>query len=64
VRTDSGVKTLKDLEGKTIASAPSEAGLQLLPALFSRAGVDIAKSGSAYRGAGKMVAVAENAPKG
>src|SRR5882757_1756335 len=32
VRADSGIKTLKDVEGKTIASAPGEAGLQLLPA--------------------------------
>ncbi len=33
-RNDVGIKTLKDLEGKTIASAPGEAGLALLPALL------------------------------
>ena len=33
VRADAGIKTLKDIEGKTVASAPGEAGLQLLPAL-------------------------------
>src|SRR3979411_1937459 len=27
VRSDAGIKTLKDLEGRTIASAPGEAGL-------------------------------------
>lgn len=65
VRTDSGIKTLKELEGKTIASAPSEAGLQLLPALFSRAGVDIAKVRVLrIEGAGKMVAVAEKRAEG
>ena len=43
VRADAGIKTLKDIEGKTIASAPGEAGLQLLPGLFARNGVDIDK---------------------
>jgi NitT/TauT family transport system substrate-binding protein len=35
VRADAGIKTLKDIEGKTVASAPGEAGLQLLPGLFA-----------------------------
>ena len=36
VRADIGIKTLKDVEGKTIASAPGEAGLQLLPGMLKR----------------------------
>jgi NitT/TauT family transport system substrate-binding protein len=60
VRADSGVRTLKDLEGKTIATAPGEAGLQLLPAVWKANGVD----GDKVRilrveGAGKNVAIAE-----
>jgi len=65
VRTDSGIKTLKDVEGKTIASAPGEAGLQLLPGLFARNGVDITKVKILrVEGAGKMVAVAEKRAEG
>jgi NitT/TauT family transport system substrate-binding protein len=65
VRTDVGVKTLKDMEGKTVASAPGEAGLQLLPALFNRNGVDMAKVRVLrVEGAGKMVAVAEKRAEG
>jgi len=60
VRNDVGVKTLKDLEGKTIASAPGEAGLQLLPALWKANGVDGDKVKILrVEGAGKMVAIAE-----
>ena len=65
VRADSGIKTLKDLEGKTVASAPGEAGLQLLPGLFARNGVDINKVKILrVEGAGKMVAVAEKRAEG
>jgi len=65
VRTDSGIKTLKDVEGKTIATAPGEAGLQLLPGLFARNGVDIDKVKILrVEGAGKMVAVAEKRAEG
>jgi len=65
VRADSGIKTLKDVEGKTIASAPGEAGLQLLPALFARNNVDIDKVKILrVEGAGKMVAVAEKRAEG
>jgi NitT/TauT family transport system substrate-binding protein len=65
VRADSGVKTLKDIEGKTVASAPGEAGLQLLPGLFARNGVDIDKVKILrVEGAGKMVAVAEKRAEG
>jgi len=59
-RNDVGIKTLKDLEGKTIASAPGEAGLALLPALLKRNGVDADKVKILrVEGAGKMVAIAE-----
>src|SRR5262249_35247879 len=65
VRADSGIKTLKDVEGKTIASAPGEAGLQLLPGLFARTGVDMSKvTVLRVEGAGKMVAVAEKRADG
>jgi len=65
VRTDSGIRTLKDIEGKTVASAPGEAGLQLLPALFARNGVDIDKVKILrVEGAGKMVAIAEKRAEG
>ena len=65
VRADSGIKTLKDVEGKTIATAPGEAGLQLLPALFARNNVDIEKVKILrVEGSGKMVAVAEKRAEG
>jgi NitT/TauT family transport system substrate-binding protein len=65
VRADSGIKTLKDVEGKTIATAPGEAGLQLLPGLFARNGVDMDKVKILrVEGAGKMVAVAEKRADG
>jgi NitT/TauT family transport system substrate-binding protein len=65
VRADSGIKTLKDVEGKTIATAPGEAGLQLLPGLFARNGVDMDKVKILrVEGAGKMVAVAEKRAEG
>jgi NitT/TauT family transport system substrate-binding protein len=60
VRNDAGIKSLKDLEGKTIASAPGEAGLQLLPAVWKANGVDGDKVKILrVEGAGKMVAIAE-----
>lgn len=65
VREDSGITSLKEVEGATIASAPGEAGLQLLPALFARNGVDIDKvSILRVEGAGKMVAVMEGRAEG
>jgi len=65
VREDSGVKTLKDLEGKTIASAPGEAGLLLLPAFLRKNGVDTDKVRILrVEGAGKMVAFAEKRADG
>jgi NitT/TauT family transport system substrate-binding protein len=65
VRKDSGITTLKEVEGATIASAPGEAGLQLLPALFAKNDVDIDKVNILrVEGAGKMVAVLENRAQG
>lgn len=65
VRKDSGITTLKEVEGHTIASAPGEAGLQLLPALFARNDVDMGKVRILrVDGAGKMVAVMENRAEG
>jgi NitT/TauT family transport system substrate-binding protein len=65
VRKDSGITTLKEVEGATIASAPGEAGLQLLPALFAKNDVDIDKVNILrVEGAGKMVAVLENRAHG
>ncbi|MFI5015110.1 MAG: ABC transporter substrate-binding protein [Hyphomicrobiales bacterium] len=64
-RSDIGIKTLKDFEGRTIASAPGEAGLALLPALFQRNGVDMSKVKILrVEGAGKMVAIAEKRADG
>ncbi|MBL8702624.1 MAG: ABC transporter substrate-binding protein [Alphaproteobacteria bacterium] len=60
VRADAGVKSLKDLEGKTIATAPGEAGLQLLGAVWKANGVDGDKVKILrVEGAGKNVAIAE-----
>lgn len=65
VRADTGITTLKEVEGMTIASAPGEAGLQLLPALFARNDVDIDEVRILrVEGAGKMVAVMEGQAEG
>jgi len=42
-RADSGVKTIKDLEGRTIAATTGEAGLTILPALLKGAKLDPTK---------------------
>lgn len=42
-RADSGIKEIKDLEGKTIAATTGEAGLTILPALIRNAKLDPAK---------------------
>jgi NitT/TauT family transport system substrate-binding protein len=42
-RADSGIKTMKDLEGRTIAATTGEAGLTILPALLKGAKLDPAK---------------------
>lgn len=60
-RADSGVKTIKDLEGKTIAATAGEAGLTIMPALLKTAKLDPAKiSFLRVDGPTKMVAVLEN----
>jgi NitT/TauT family transport system substrate-binding protein len=65
VRADTGITTLKEVEGTTIASAPGEAGLQLLPALFAANDVDMEKVNILrVEGAGKMVAVMEGRAEG
>ncbi len=64
-RSDMGIRTMKDFEGKTIASAAGEAGLALLPALFQRNGVDMSKVNILrVDGSGKMVAIAEKRVEG
>jgi NitT/TauT family transport system substrate-binding protein len=42
-RADSGIRTLKDFEGKTIAATTGEAGLTILPALIKSAKLDGSK---------------------
>lgn len=42
-RADSGIKSMKDFEGKTIAATTGEAGLTILPALLKNAKLDPAK---------------------
>jgi NitT/TauT family transport system substrate-binding protein len=42
-RADSGIKTMKDFEGKTIAATTGEAGLTILPALMKSAKLDGSK---------------------
>lgn len=42
-RADSGIKAMKDFEGKTIAATTGEAGLTILPALLKGAKLDPAK---------------------
>ena len=42
-RADSGIKTMKDFEGKTIAATAGEAGLTIMPALIKSAKLDESK---------------------
>ncbi|MBN8850245.1 MAG: ABC transporter substrate-binding protein [Sphingobacteriales bacterium] len=42
-RADSGVRTIKDVEGKTIAGTAGEASLALLPAIWKQNNVDESK---------------------
>ena len=42
-RADSGIKTIKDFEGKTIAATTGEAGLTILPALMKASKLDQSK---------------------
>ena len=59
-REDANVKTLKDLEGKTIAGTAGEAGLTIMPALIKANKLDEAKVNILrVDGAAKLVAILE-----
>lgn len=59
-RADSGIKSMKDFEGKTIAATTGEAGLTILPALLKNAKLDPAKINFLrVDGPTKMVSVLE-----
>ncbi|KPL54155.1 ABC transporter substrate-binding protein [Prosthecomicrobium hirschii] len=59
-RADSGIKSMKDLEGRTIAATTGEAGLTILPALIKGAGLDQSKINFLrVDGPTKLVAVLE-----
>jgi NitT/TauT family transport system substrate-binding protein len=58
MREDSGVKTVKDLPGRTIAVTPGEAGLPLLQAIWAANGIDPSSVHLLnVDGSGKLVAV-------
>ena len=60
VREDANVKTIKDLEGKTIAATAGEAGLTILPALIKANKLDESKLNILrVDGAAKLVAILE-----
>ena len=59
-RADSGIKTIKDFEGKTIAATTGEAGLTIIPALIKTAKLDASKVNFLrVDGPTKMVSVLE-----
>lgn len=59
-RADSGIKTIKDIEGKTITATAGEAGLTIMPALVQANKLDENKiSFLRVDGATKLVAVLE-----
>lgn len=59
-RADSGIKTIKDFEGRTIAATTGEAGLTILPALLKNAKLDPTKINFLrVDGPTKMVSVLE-----
>ena len=59
-RDDSGIKTFKDLEGKTIAATAGEAGLTIMPALIKANKLDESKLNFLrIDGAAKLVSVIE-----
>jgi NitT/TauT family transport system substrate-binding protein len=61
VRADANVKTLKDLEGKTIAATAGEAGLTIMPALIKANKLEESKLNFLrVDGATKLVATLEN----
>ena len=59
-REDSGIKTLKDLEGKTISATAGEAGLTIMPALIKANKLDESKLNFLrIDGAAKLVSILE-----
>src|SRR5262245_62046348 len=65
VRADAGVKTIKDIEGKTIAATAGEAGLTIMPALIKANKLDESKVNFLrVDGATKLVATLEKRADG
>ncbi len=65
MREDSGVRTVKDLAGKTIAATPGEAGLPLLQAIWNANGIDPASVHLLnVDGSAKLVAVLNKRTEG
>ncbi|MBS7695863.1 ABC transporter substrate-binding protein [Chelatococcus sp. YT9] len=64
-RADSGVKTIKDVEGKTIGATAGEASMALLPAIWKNNGIDPSKVRILnVDGPGKLVAILEKRADG
>lgn len=64
-RADSGVKTIKDVEGKTLAATAGEASLPLLPAIWKQNNVDASKVKILnVDGPGKIVAILQKQADG
>lgn len=64
-RADSGVETIKDAEGKTIAASAGEASLALLPAIWQQNGVDASRVKILnVDGPGKIIAVMQERAEG
>ncbi|AYM65377.1 ABC transporter substrate-binding protein [Agrobacterium fabrum] len=64
-RADSGVKSIKDVEGKTVAASAGEASLALLPALWKKNGVDASKVNILnVDGPGKIIAIMQDRAAG
>ena len=65
MREDANVKSIKDLEGKTIAATAGEAGLTIMPALFKANKLDESKINFLrVDGATKLVATLEGRAQG
>lgn len=59
-RADAGIKSVKDLEGKTIAATTGEAALTIFPSIASANAIDISKVKFVrVDGSGKLVAMLE-----
>lgn len=64
-REDSGVKTIKDIEGKTLAATAGEASLALLPAVWKQNNIDASKVKILnVDGPGKIVAILQKRTDG